>query len=142
MSDQDNVSLEATPEQVLYANLLNKGMLIGLAILFITFAIYVFGIMDPYIPVENLSNYWGLNVQDYLQKANIPDGWGWTGMLQYGDFLNFIGIVVLSAITIFCYLAIVPTLLRNNDKVYVVLAVAEAAVLILAASGILSTGGH
>ena len=34
MSDQGNVSLEATPEQILYANLLNKGMLIGLAILF------------------------------------------------------------------------------------------------------------
>ena len=142
MSDQGNVSLEATPEQILYANLLNKGMLIGLAILFITFAIYVFGIMDPYIPIENLSNYWGMNVQDYLQKANIPAGWGWAGMLQYGDFLNFIGIVVLSAITIFCFLAIVPTLLRNNDKAFAVLAVAEAAVLILAASGILSTGGH
>lgn len=142
MSEQNDVSLEATPEQVLYANLLNKGMLIGLAILFITFFIYVFGVMDPYIPVDKLSGYWGLKVQDYLHQAQIPDGWGWAGMLQYGDFLNFIGIVVLSAVTVFCYLAIVPTLLKNNDTIYAVLAILEALVLILAASGILGTGGH
>ena len=142
MSEQNNVSLEATPEQMLYARLLNKGMLIGLLILFITFAIYVFGIMDPYIPHDKLSSYWGLSVQEYLHQANVPDGWGWATMLQYSDFLNFIGIVVLSAVTIFCYLAIIPTLLRNNDKLYALLAFAEALVLTLAASGLLSTGGH
>jgi hypothetical protein len=140
MSDNDNTTLEATPEQVLYAAVLGKGMLIGLALLFITFAIYVFGIMDPYLPVGDLPNYWNLSVGEYLQKANIPDGWGWTGMLQYGDFINFIGVVVLSGVTILCYLAIIPTLLKNNDKVYAALAFAEAAVLTLAASGILTSG--
>jgi len=142
MSEQNEVTLEATPEQLLYANVLNKGMLIGLLILFITFIIYVFGIMDPYIPLDKLSSYWGLSVQKYLHQTNIPDGWGWAGMLQYGDFLNFIGIVVLSAVTIFCYLAIIPTLLRGKDTVYAILAFLEALVLALAASGILSTGGH
>ncbi len=140
MSENNNASLEATPEQVQYANLLGKGMMLGLVLLFVTFAIYVFGIIDPYIAVNDLSNYWNLSVDDYLQKANIPDGWGWVGMLQYGDFLNFIGVVVLSGITILCYLAIVPTLLKNNDKVYAVLALIEAAVLTLAASGILTSG--
>ena len=142
MSEQNGASLEATPEQVLYANVLNKGMLIGLLILFITFAIYVFGIMDPYLPLDELSNFWGLKVQDFLHQAKIPAGWGWTGLLQYGDFLNFTGIVFLSAVTIFCYLAIIPTLLRNNDKLYALLAFLEVLVLTLAASGILSMGGH
>jgi len=138
---ENNTSLEATPEQVLYANLLNKGMLVGLALLFITFFIYASGIMSPYIPVEELSSYWSMSVSEYLEKGNIPTGWGWTGMLQYGDFLNFIGIVVLAGITMLCYLAIIPTLLKNNDKVYALLALAEVAILGLAASGIL-TAGH
>ncbi len=140
MSENNNVSLEATPEQMLYANILNKGMLVGLLMLFVTFFIYAFGIMKPYIPVEELSNYWSMSVIEYLQTANIPTGWGWAGMLEYGDFLNFTGIVVLSGVTILCYLAIVPTLLKNNDKVYALFALLEVTVLSLAASGILTVG--
>ena len=61
-------------------------------------------------------------------------------MLGYGDFINFVGIVILAGITIVCYIAIIPTLLRDNDKVYAGLALVEAVVLGLAASGILAVG--
>lgn len=141
MSENNEASLEATKEQVIYANLLGKGMMIGLIMLFVTFAIYVFGIMGSYIPVEELSQYWGMSVTEYLKATNIPDGWGWVNMLQYGDFLNFIGIAVLSGITILCYAAIIPTLLKSGDKVYALIAIAEVVVLSLAASGLVS-GGH
>ncbi len=141
MSENNNSALEATPEQVLYANILNKGMLVGLAILFITYAIYALGIMDSYLPKDQLSNYWSLPVNEYLAKANIPTGWDWVGMLQYGDFLNFVGIAVLAGITILCYLLIIPTLLKSNDKVFALLAFFEVVILSLAASGVL-TAGH
>ena len=142
MSDKQNASIEATPEQVLYANILAKGMLIGLIILFITFAIYAFGIMKPYIPLDEISGLWSTSVSDYLHNANIKPGWAWLGMLKYGDFINFIGIAILAGVTIICYLAIIPTLLKNNDKVYAVLALLEAVILTIAASGILGSGGH
>ncbi|NQU62954.1 MAG: DUF1634 domain-containing protein, partial [SAR324 cluster bacterium] len=96
MSQGNGVSIEATPEQVLYASLLGKGMLLGLVLLFITFGIYVFGIMEPYIPLEKLSDYWSMDVQEYLQVTQIPIGWGWATMLQYGDILNFVGVADLS----------------------------------------------
>ncbi len=141
MSENNEASLEATKEQVIYASLLGKGMMIGLIMLFVTFAIYVFGIMGSYIPVEELSQYWGMSVTEYLKATNIPDGWGWVNMLQYGDFLNFVGIAVLSGITILCYAAIIPTLIKNGDKVYALIAAAEVLVLALAASGLVA-GGH
>jgi hypothetical protein len=140
MVDQHDAKLQATPEQILYANILNKGMYVGLAILFITFAIYAFGIMKPYIPLDEISHYWGYSVHEYLEHAEIGTGWSWVGMLKYGDFLNFIGIAILAGVTIICYLAIVPLLLRSNDKVYAILALIEAVVLALAASGILAVG--
>lgn len=133
-------SLKAGPEQLRYAAILEKGMLFGLAILLITFAIYVFGIMNTYIPPTKLPQYWKLNVHDYLEKAHIEPGWSWLGMLQYGDFINFIGITILAGVTIICYLAIFPVLWRNNDKVYAVFALLEALILALAASGILAVG--
>jgi len=59
MADQHDAKLAATPEQILYANILAKGMYVGLLILFITFGLYAFGIMKPYIPLDQVSNYWG-----------------------------------------------------------------------------------
>ena len=41
-----------------------------------------------------------------------------------------------------CFLAIVPLLWRENDKLYALFAVLEAAILGVAASGILGSGGH
>lgn len=131
-----------SPEQVLYASILNKGMLIGLGVLLITFALYVFGIMNPYIPLDQLSNYWGHSVSEYLHELNIPTGWAWVGMLGYGDFINFIGIAFLAGVSIICYIAIIPTLLKSGDKIFAVLAILEVIVLTAAASGIFGSGGH
>jgi hypothetical protein len=140
MANEHEARLEAGPEQVLYASILAKGMYFGLAILFITFAIYAFGIMKPYIPLDEISHYWGFNVHEYLEHTKIDTGWSWLGMLKYGDFLNFIGIAILAGVTILCYLAIVPLLLKSNDKVFAVLALLEAVILSFAASGILKVG--
>ncbi len=140
MPDKAEARLEPGPEQVRYASILEKGMYVGLLLLFITFAIYALGIMRPYIPLDRISSYWSVNVHDYLHHANIKTGWHWVGMLHYGDFLNFIGIAILAGVTIICYLAVIPILLRNKDWVYATLAFLEVLVLSLAASGILAVG--
>ena len=142
MEDKSYASLEATPEQLLYAKILERGMYLGLLILLITFGLYAFGIMDPYIPLDKISKYWSMNVNDYLHHANIKPGWAWVGMLKYGDFVNFIGIAILAGVTILCYAAIVPKLLKNKDTVYAIIAILEVIVLTVAASGILGAGGH
>jgi hypothetical protein len=134
--------LKATEEQVLYANLLNKGMLIGLIGLVVTFVIYGGGILEPRIPLSEVQNYWVMPVNDYLQQSGMEAGWAWLGNLGYGDMLNFAPVAFLSALTIFCYAAIVPGLLRKKDTAYVALAVIEIIVLCVAASGILGSGGH
>jgi hypothetical protein len=69
-------------------------------------------------------------------------GWAWFGNLQFGDMLNFLPIAFLSLLTIVCYTAIIPGLIRKKDTAYVVIAVLEIIVLAVAASGILGTGGH
>ena len=50
MEEEPSNSLEPTAEQVRYATVLEKGMYLGLACLFVTFALYVFGVMEPYLP--------------------------------------------------------------------------------------------
>ena len=140
MANKPEARLEASPEQIRYAAILEKGMYFGLLILFITFAVYAFGIVEPYIPLNKISTFWGMNVHDYLHHANIKAGWGWLHMLKYGDFINFIGVVILAGVTIVCYLSIIPIFLKNRDRVYAFLALLEVMVLSLAASGILRVG--
>jgi hypothetical protein len=142
MAEEIKPGLEASPEQNIYAQALEKGMYFGLILLFITFAIYAFGIMKPYIPRANVSQYWSHSVSEYLHMANVNAGWSWLGMLNYGDFINFIPIAILAGTTVICYLSIIPILWRNNDKVYAAIAMLEVIVLSVAASGILGSGGH
>jgi len=136
------MATKATEEQVLYANILNKSMLIGLLGLIVTFTIYASGILTPKIPLGDVQNYWVMPVGEYLEKSGIHAGWAWVGNLRYGDMLNFVPIAFLSGITIICYLAIMPGLIRKKDTPYVILALIEVVVLSVAASGILGTGGH
>jgi hypothetical protein len=135
-------SLRAGPEQLLYASILEKGMFFGLLILVITYAIYVLGIVSPYLPHADVPRYWSLSVSDYLHHTNIPAGWGWINMVAYGDFLNFVGIAILAGVSIICFLSIVPLLWKNGDKIYALLAITEVIILTVAASGILGSGGH
>jgi hypothetical protein len=131
-----------TEEQVLYANILNKGMLIGLLGLIVTFVLYVTGILAPKIPLGKVQHYWQMSVHSYLEESGIHAGWTWIHNLGYGDMLNFVPIAFLSGLTIICYLSILPGLIRKKDTAYIIIAVLEVVVLCVAASGLLGVGGH
>jgi hypothetical protein len=139
---------ETGNEQLLYASVLEIGVYLGLALLFITFALYASGIVAPAVPLEQIPSYWDQGVDKYLEAVNHdhwhmehpPTGWAWVTMLGKSDFLNFVGIAILAGVTIFCYLAIVPELLRKKDAAYLTMVIIEVIVLGLAASGILAAG--
>ena len=133
---------KAPPEQITYANLLFYGSWGAIAILIVTFVVYVSGGFESYIPITEVSKYWSMPVSQYVHEANIPIGWGWATLLGKGDFLNFIGIVLLAGMTIICFIVILPHYVREKDIIFVVLIVLEVLVLCLGASGLLGTGGH
>jgi hypothetical protein len=133
---------KAPPEQITYANLLFYGSWGAIAILLITFGVYVSGVFESYLPINEVSQYWSMPVSQYVHEANIPIGWGWATLLGKGDFLNFIGIVLLAGMTIVCFIVILPFYLKEKDIPYVVLIILEVLVLCLGASGLLGTGGH
>ena len=137
-----NEKTRASEEQIAYANILNIGMWIGLAVAIVTFIVYISGILPPFVPIEDMPKYWGMTAADYIHVLNAPTGWGWAALVGKGDYLNFIGIAMLAGLTILCYAVILPILVRKKDTPYVIIAIVEIAVLVLAASGILKTGGH
>ena len=60
----------ASEEMILYARVLERGMYAGLILMFVTFFIYLFGIIDPLISLEHIDSFWNQPVQDYLIQIN------------------------------------------------------------------------
>ncbi len=137
-----NEKTKASEEQLIYANILNWGMWLGLLVLTVTFLMYVLGVLPNFVPIDDLPKMWGMKAKDYIHALHAPTGWGWTAYVGKGDYLNFVGIAMLAGLTVLCYLAIIPTFARKKDKAYLAIAITEVVVLLLAASGIMKTGGH
>ncbi len=142
MEKMEKRDLQIAPEQIKYANILFYGSWLGILILGVFFLLYVSGIISPFVPSSVIPNYWGMNVHDYNQHLNLPVGWGWLGMIMYGDYLNFLGIAFLALLTIIGYLILIPYYLKSKDVAYATIAGLEIIILLLAASGILRVGGH
>ncbi len=137
-----NLKTQASEEQFAYAGILNIGMWLGLAVLVITFFVYISGVLPTFVPIDELPKYWTMRVHDFNVQLGAPTGWGWVRLLGKGDYLNFVGIAMLSGLTLLCYAVILPILFRKKDKAYAAIAIAEILVLSLAASGLLKVGGH
>ncbi len=140
MNEQQK-NLDASEEQLAYARLLKKCVIVGFGILIVCFAMYVSGIVSPSVPLDQMGEYWSLPLNEYLHKTNYDAGWSWTGMLGQGDYLNFIPLAIFATISMVCYLRIIPTLKRNRNFAYLAIAIVQILVILLAASNMLRTGG-
>lgn len=141
MTDQ-NASTAPMKEQMVYAKILQLGAWLGIFLLFITYSLYVLGVLAPHVPLEQVPQHWGENVHEFMQATGAPNGWGWADLLDTGDYLNYVGLALLALLTIVCYLILIPGYLKRKDLTYAIIAILEVLVLAVAASGILGSGGH
>jgi hypothetical protein len=130
----------ATREQLVYAAALDVGMKAGFAILVVTFAVYISGLLAPHVPFDRLSEVWGLPVDEYLDATGVASGWRWLELALTGDYLNFVGIAFLSGVTIVCYGRILLYPLKNRDYIFAGIILTQISVLLLAASGWVVSG--
>ncbi|MBU2498955.1 MAG: DUF1634 domain-containing protein [Proteobacteria bacterium] len=142
MDEQQKESAQPMPYQIRYANILSIGAWLGILLMLITYFIYITGILSPHVDVMVITQNWDKGVDEYLRITRSPHGWGWLTLLHKADFLNFIGLVLLANLTIICYLFLIAGFKKTKDWPYFVISLLEVAVLALAASGILGTGGH
>ncbi len=141
VKETDMRDVYPSDEQLKYADLLFYGCWFGLLLMLVTYLLYVTGIVPAYVPLHEMPQYWSKPVTFYLEQAKAPQGWGWAKLLGRGDYMNFIGVALLAGMSVFCYLRILPDLIRKRDKLAVI-AVLEVLVLLLAASGLVGAGGH
>jgi len=142
MPAMDNQPPRPSKEQIIYANLLLIGMVSGIIVLATTYTIYLTGLLPSHVDMNIISANWGKGVHEYLEITHSPHGWGWLALIGKGDFLNYIGFVLLGILTILCYLVLVRGYSRKKNWIFTAISVLEIVVLSLAASGLLGSGGH
>ncbi|MBN1834141.1 MAG: DUF1634 domain-containing protein [Deltaproteobacteria bacterium] len=142
MSNGTPNNLKPMPEQIAYANVLFIGAWTGIVLMIITYIIYLGGILPPHVDLPLITQHWDKGVDEFLEITHSPHGWGWLTLLSKGDFINFIGVVLLALLTIICYLLLIVGYKKRRDWTYFAIAILEVAVLSLAASGLLGAGGH
>ena len=135
-------SVKASREQIIYANLLIIGVMVGIVIMMATYTIYLVGLLPSHVDMSLIPTIWDKSVTEYLEITHSPHGWGWVALLAKGDFLNYIGLALLALMTIFCFLVLLRGYIRQKNWIFAVIAFLEIVVLSIAASGILGSGGH
>ena len=123
-----------------YARWLARGTQIGLGALAASFAVYVLGLVAPLVPFSELPRLWRLPVGPFVSETGAPTGWGWLAKLGTGDYLNMLGVALLSSVTAVAYARVLFVYLRRGDRWHAALAIAQIAVLLAAASGVFSIG--
>ena len=124
-----------SPEQLRYAGVLGICMKAGLAILAATIAVYLFGLLPPRVPIDELPRLWSLPVGEYLRATSSGPGWHWLTRLSQSDALALGAIALLAGTSFPCLVLLAADYARKRDWAYLGVTLALVAVLGLAASG-------
>ncbi len=127
--------------QLLYAGLLDWGARIGLLMLVLGFAFYVLGVLVPLVPLEQMPGLWSQPAGSYLKRTGTPTGWGWLALVHKGDLLNLVGVALLAGCSLPPLLGVAWLYLQQRDGPMATICTLVVAVILLAASGVL-TAGH
>ena len=132
-----SAEIAQSERQLRYAALLERGTKIGMVVLVVSFIAYVTSWLPPHVPVDRLPELWGLSVSEYLQQAQMPRGFSLLGHMHRGDVLGLAGIAILAGTCIVSLLALVPMYAARRDRIYAALALLDAVIVLIAASGVI-----
>ena len=121
-----------------YARWLEAATRLAFAASLAAFVAYAAGLLPAFVPLEALPVLGQLPAADYLARTGAPAGWGWLRLLPYSDYLSLACVALIGAVTLVCYLAILPLLARLGERLQAALVAAQIVVLLIAMSGTLA----
>ena len=115
-----------------YARWLDRMVRAAFLIAALAFALYVSGVLAPYVGLAELPQLWRLPLPEYLARSGAPTGWAWLPLIWRGDYLNLGALGLFALMTLICLLRVIPLLPRLQAAI----AVAQVLVLLAAISGL------
>lgn len=127
---------ETTIDGAVYARALKIGVWLSLALVAITFLLYVFDVVPGQVPVDQLPKYWSLSASEFQHQTGTQPGLSNPGLQSDGDVLCLIAIAVLSTVSLLSLGAVLMRYVARRDLTYAVIAALNIAILVLAACGV------
>jgi len=139
MSESDPC-LEVSPEHLRYAVILEYGVWAALFVLATSYLAYLAGWATPLVPLDQVQQHWGLSHDAFVAATGMPVKWRWLTQLQHPDMANLLGIAMLGLLSCAGLLGVLPVFWRRKDKAFCTAIILELAVVLLAASGVITRG--
>ena len=127
-------------EQALYARWLARGTKLSLVAMVLGYAVYVMGWLPAAMPPAEVARRWGLSAAEYVASSGAGAGWGWVQRLPDAQSLALGGVALLAACSLPALIGLVRAFRARGDTRCVMLAAAQVAVIVLAASGLVALG--
>jgi hypothetical protein len=119
-------------EHDVYARWLDRMVRVAFLVATATFLLYVLGVLQPAVPLDQLPALWRLPLDEYLARSGAPTGWSWLPLITRSDYLNLAAVALFALMTLVCYLRVILLL----PRLPALLAAAQVLVLLAAISGL------
>ena len=119
-----------------YARILRFLSSAGLILLVGGFIVYSLGLLPATVSPEEATRLWHHSAAEYLEESGHGTGWSWIPELGHGDVVAFATLAILAGISIPALILLCVVFFKERDRVYLIIALLQAAVLLIAASGI------
>lgn len=134
-SSAANAKTQPTTEQLEYAAIIAWGNRLGILLLLLGFGGMFSGVLPGVLSLEQLQQLWSLPLDEFLQQAQTPRGWGWLSHGGHGDALAMAGILLLGCVTLAGYTLLLVRFVQRREGVRALMALAEIVVTLVAALG-------
>jgi len=124
-----------------FARVEDTGSKLALAVLSVVFALYVFGVLAPIVPLQDFPSLIGGGAGAFTRDNGVPTGWGFLTQLDKSDMLSLAAMMLMVGVVFVAYIMLIPGLLRRKDYLYLIMVVLQLGVFVLAGGGWLG-GGH
>ena len=121
--------------QMAYARSLLWGTRLGLGLLIAFFLLYIAGLLEPQVPIDQLPRHWSKPASDLLAATGTRAGWDWAAALPRADMLVLAAIGFLASCSIASLLLALRAYLGASERVPAVLCALLVLVILAAASG-------
>ena len=138
--DSRSQTNQIEPAQLSYAILLVWLVRANLVAMSVFFLLYATGWVPAAIPIGEVPMYWTMSASTYATTVGVPTGWQWIYSLGDSGVLAFVGTVLFPVTTTIAALAAAALFARDRVTVYSLIALAEAVVLVIAATGVIAGG--
>jgi hypothetical protein len=135
------VDVSAKPAPVLhriYARVLDVVSAVALVLVVAAFVLYVTGLLPARVTPERAAESWHLSAAEMRARGGSVGRWQGMLPLSAGDAFSLATLALLASGSLLCLLRILPVLVRTRRRALAAVVAMEIAILVLAASGILT----